>query len=71
MSRFQKYNGPAYLCIVRIENIPQKMFSKPYKQWHLSKEDEEFIDMLEKKKSSIQGRYVARAAYLKKLVHNR
>ena len=48
-----KDNEPAYLCIVRIENIPQKMFSKPYKQWHLSKEDEEFIDMLEKKKSSI------------------
>ena len=47
-----KDGEPAYLCKIRIENIPQKMFSKPYKQWHLSKEDEEIIDMLEKKKSS-------------------
>ena len=47
-----KDDSPAYLCVVRIENIPQKYFSKPFLNWHLSKEDEELIDILEKKKSS-------------------
>ena len=43
---------PAYICTTRIDNIPQKMFSKPYKNWHLSKKDELIIDELEKKKPS-------------------
>ena len=43
---------PAYLCKVRIERLPQKMFSKPYKNWHLSKKDEKMVDLLEMKKSS-------------------
>ena len=47
-----KDESPAYLCVVRIDNIPQKFFSKPFLNWHLSKEDEELIDALEKKKSS-------------------
>ena len=47
-----KDNEPTYLCTTRIEGIPQKMFSKPYKNWHLSKADEHTIDCLEKKKSS-------------------
>ena len=47
-----KDDEPAYLCKIRIERIPQKMFSKPYKKWHLCKEDEGIIDELEKKKSS-------------------
>ena len=47
-----KDSEPTYLCITRIDNIPQKMFSKPYKNWHLSKIDEQMIDSLEKKKPS-------------------
>ena len=47
---------PSYLCTVRIDKIPQNMFSKPYKNWHLCKSDERLIDLLEKKKSSIYGR---------------
>lgn len=47
-----KDKEPAYLCKVRIDKIPQKMFSKPYKNWRLCKEDEYYIDLLEKKKSS-------------------
>ena len=47
-----KDESPAYLCVVRIDNIPQKFFSKPFSNWHLSKEDEMVIDALEKKKSS-------------------
>ena len=47
-----KDESPAYLCVVRIDNIPQKFFSKPFSNWHLSKEDETLIDSLEKKKSS-------------------
>ena len=43
---------PAYLCNVRINNLPQKMFSKPYKNWHLCEEDIRLIDKLEKKKKS-------------------
>ena len=48
-----KDTSPAYLCITRIENVPQKFFTKPFLGWHLSKEDEKLIDSLEKKKSSI------------------
>ena len=43
---------PAFLCTVKIENISQRLFSKPYSNWHLSKEDEILIDELEKKKPS-------------------
>ena len=44
--------SPTYLCKTRIERIPQKLFSKPYKNWHLCKNDEKLIDQLENKKSS-------------------
>lgn len=47
---------PAYLCNVRINNLPQKMFSKPYKNWHLCEEDIRLIDELEKRKNLPQGR---------------
>ena len=47
-----KDNEPAFLCKIRLENINQRMFSKPYVNWHLSKEDEIIIDELENKKSS-------------------
>ena len=43
---------PAFLCTTRINNLPQKLFSKPYKHWHLSEDDLLLIDELEKKKSS-------------------
>ena len=33
----------------RINDIPANSFSKPYSNWHLSKEDEMLIDSLEKK----------------------
>ena len=32
----------------RIDDIPANYFSKPYNNWHLSKEDEELIDSLER-----------------------
>ncbi len=47
-----KDDSPSYLCVTRIDNVLQKFFSKPFPNWHLSKEDEELIDELEKKKSS-------------------
>ena len=34
----------------RINDIPANNFSKPYTNWHLSKEDERLIDSLENKK---------------------
>lgn len=39
---------PAYICLTRLENIDITLFSKPYTNWHLSKEDEMLIDELEK-----------------------
>ena len=33
----------------RIDDIPASSFSKPYNNWHLSKEDELLIDSLERK----------------------
>ena len=38
-----------YLFKKRFTNIKDSRFSKPYKSWHLSKEDEELISSLEKK----------------------
>lgn len=43
-------DSPAYLCITRFEDLKDSLFSKPYSNWHLSKEDEEFVSELEKKK---------------------
>lgn len=40
---------PAYICLTKIENINQSLFSKPYTNWHLSNEDELLIDELEQK----------------------
>lgn len=47
-----KDQEPAFLCKVRLDNISQRLFSKPYLNWHISKEDELIIDDLEKKKPS-------------------
>jgi hypothetical protein len=47
-----KDNAPAFLCKIRLEHIHQKMISKPYNNWHLSKEDELIIDKLECNKKS-------------------
>ena len=33
----------------RVDDIPANSFSKPYSNWHLSKEDEQLIDALELK----------------------
>ncbi len=33
----------------RVNDIPASKFSKPYNNWHLSKEDERLIDSLEKR----------------------
>lgn len=41
--------GPSFLNKYRITDIPSKCFSKPYNSWHLSKEDESYIDYLESK----------------------
>ena len=47
-----KDQEPTFLCKIRLENISQRLFSKPYSNWHLSKEDEKIIDELENKKPS-------------------
>jgi len=36
-----------FLCIRRFTSIKDIRFSKPYNNWHLSKEDEDFITSLE------------------------
>ena len=36
----------------RIDDIPANAFSRPYSKWHLSKEDEKLIDILEKKNNN-------------------
>ena len=41
-------NRVAFVNIYRVDDIPAKFFSKPYSNWHLSKEDEQLIDSLEK-----------------------
>jgi hypothetical protein len=47
-----KDEAPSYLCKIRLEGIPEKMISKPFNNWHLSKEDEKMVDKLEEKKKS-------------------
>lgn len=42
-------DDPSFVNKYRISDIPANKFSKPYNNWHLSKEDEELIDALEKK----------------------
>ena len=37
----------------RIDDIPANKFSKPYNNWHLSKEDEVLIDSLEEKNKKL------------------
>ena len=36
-----------FMCIRRFSDIKDSRFSKPYNNWHLSKEDEDFIASLE------------------------
>ena len=36
-----------FICIRRFSDIKDSRFSKPYNNWHLSKEDEDFIANLE------------------------
>ena len=40
---------PSYINKYRVNNMPSSKFSKPYPNWHLTKEDEIQIDELEKK----------------------
>lgn len=42
---------PSYVNIYKLKNLPSKKFSKPYTNWHLSKEDELQIDELENEKN--------------------
>ena len=44
-----KDDRPSYINKYRISNLPANRFTKPYTTWHLSKEDEMIIDILEKK----------------------
>ena len=43
---------PAFVCKIRLNHLSQRLFSKPYKNWHLCKEDEDIVNELENKKSS-------------------
>lgn len=45
-------NRPSYINKNKVEDMPAIYFSKPYNNWHLSKEDERLIDALEKKYSN-------------------
>ena len=45
-------DAESFLCIRRVSQVEASAFSKPYSNWHLSKEDEKTIDELEKKYSS-------------------
>ena len=40
-------DGPSFVNKYRLTDIPANRFSKPYSNWHLSKEDENLIDSLE------------------------
>lgn len=42
-------NGDCFIFLKRFSNIKDSKFSKPYNNWHLSKEDEEFIKELERR----------------------
>ena len=46
-----KDNRLSFVNKFRINDIPSQSFSKPYSNWHLSKEDELYIDYLEKRYS--------------------
>ena len=41
-------NRISFVNRFRITDVPANYFSKPYNNWHLSKEDEILIDVLEK-----------------------
>ncbi|MBQ7996029.1 MAG: hypothetical protein IJ247_07465 [Bacilli bacterium] len=41
-------DAESFLCIRRVSHVEANAFSKPYNNWHLSKEDEKTIDELEK-----------------------
>ena len=38
----------SFINVFRISDVPSNSFSRPYNNWHLSKEDERLIDALEK-----------------------
>ena len=42
-------DGDCFIFIKRISGIKDSRFSRPYNNWHLSKEDEDFIVELEKR----------------------
>ena len=42
-------DSDCFLCKKRFSNIKDSRFSKPYNNWHLSKEDESLISSLENK----------------------
>ena len=42
-------DSPSFVNKYRISDLPSNKFSKPYNNWHLTKEDEEIIDSLEKR----------------------
>ena len=42
-------DGPSFINRYRITDMPANKFSKPYNNWHLSKDDEMLIDYFEKK----------------------
>ncbi len=42
-------DGDCFIFLKRLSNVKDSRFSKPYSNWHLSKEDEMFIEELEKR----------------------
>ena len=56
-NKFIRINNPnplddaeCFICVDALKNKPAKYFSKPLKNWCLSKDDEEIIDNLVKQK---------------------
>ena len=48
-------DSDCFLCKKRFSNIKDSCFSKPYNNWHLSKEDENLIAVLEEKYKQKDG----------------
>ncbi len=40
-------DAESFICVNKVRNKKASMFSKPYANWHLAKEDELLIDSLE------------------------
>ena len=47
-------DAPCFVCVDLIKNKPLKLFSRPIRDWELTKEDEQSIDELINRKCTIK-----------------